>query len=815
MAVAAAACLVVVLTVLVAFISILGSRGKAIIARNDAQTAQKQAEVSEKAAVVARNDALRLAEQNKELADQENSARKKAEAATISESAQRKRADEEAQAARRSADVANRERLVADQRLYVATMNLAQLALDNGHSARLQDLLARYSEPAPGQDDPRGWEWYYLKSQSGQQLRTLPGHDHDVAFVAVSPDGSIIASGSNTEFEPVAFPFGKQPPPKVLRKGNIKLWNTKTGAEFRTFGQHEHTVRGLAFTPDGKRLISSDFQKLHIWEVATGRELPTKYDGQASAIAMRPDGKRLAIVDNDNLRIWDLEKDEEVKRFAVVPANLKRKISSARLAYSPDGTSLAGVVHLQPDFEALRDPQRRLKDFADRKPDCLAILWNPETGEAPTQIWGAGEYVVFSPEGNRIVTGFTTEAHIVASQVRVWEVSTGKAAVEPQQSAGPTFATAAFAPNGKTFCVSAGANIQVYDAVTGKVTTTLRGHKGTILSMAFSADGRYLVSAGNDNVIKIWTISGAEAFATLDVPATDVAVDGAQTLLVLANTDGKLQLWQLDQLKKIKEISIPFQWFRLLALSPDATRIAARNQHLATTVYSANEGKSVMSLPGQGEGSTSATLGGPAWSSDGKWIAAPVLGFSVGDSVKVWNSTTGKPHFNVPNARFVAFSSDSRQIVTGGRSESFAVWDFLAGRQVFTKRLNGADGRVEGPTCVAYSPDGKTVAAGFYSGRIALFSAKTGDQLLAMEGHANEVNRLIYTPDSRRLISASDDTTIKLWDTTTGMETFTLRGHSTGVWAISMSADGRWLVSAGGGGVHLRDIGRALPNIVP
>ena len=45
------------------------------------------------------------------------------------------------------------------------------------------------------------------------------------------------------------------------------------------------------------------------------------------------------------------------------------------------------------------------------------------------------------------------------------------------------------------------------------------------------------------------------------------------------------------------------------------------------------------------------------------------------------------------------------------------------------------------------------------------------------------------------------------------METFTLRGHGTGVWAISMSADGRWLASAGGGGVHLRDIGRPLPMV--
>jgi len=150
--------------------------------------------------------------------------------------------------------------------------------------------------------------------------------------------------------------------------------------------------------------------------------------------------------------------------------------------------------------------------------------------------------------------------------------------------------------------------------------------------------------------------------------------------------------------------------------------------------------------------------------------------------------------------------------VTGGRSEPIAVWDFLEGKSVFSKKLRESNGRTEGPLCVAFAPDGKSVAAGFYFGNIMIWDARTGEELMTLVGHTNEVNAILYTPDSRRIVSASDDATVKLWDTASGMEVITLRGHARRVSSAAMTADGRWLLTSGGGGIHVRDIGAPLPH---
>lgn len=96
---------------------------------------------------------------------------------------------------------------------------------------------------------------------------------------------------------------------------------------------------------------------------------------------------------------------------------------------------------------------------------------------------------------------------------------------------------------------------------------------------------------------------------------------------------------------------------------------------------------------------------------------------------------------------------------------------------------------------VAFSPDGRLVAAGFLNGGIKVWDVYTGMTVLSIEAHLASVNSVAFSPDSCWLVSAGRDKTIKLWDSLTGAEVLTLMGHPAEVRAVSFSPNGEWLAS--------------------
>ena len=177
------------------------------------------------------------------------------------------------------------------------------------------------SDAFPGSDDFTLNLW---DAATGKEIRTFTrtwlekdGHICGETSVAFSPDGKRLLSGSYDR--------------------TLKLWDAETGADLRTFIGHTEHFTSVAFSPDSTRLLSGSADKtLKLWDAATGAEVRTftGHSAWVSSVAFSPDGKRLLSGSGDEtLKLWDAETGKELRTFAG-----HSFISS--VAFSPDGKRL-------------------------------------------------------------------------------------------------------------------------------------------------------------------------------------------------------------------------------------------------------------------------------------------------------------------------------------------------------------------------------------------------------------------------------------------------------------------------------------------
>jgi WD40 repeat protein len=357
-----------------------------------------------------------------------------------------------------------------------------------------------------------------------------------------------------------------------------------------------------------------------------------------------------------------------------------------------------------------------------------------------------------------------------------------------------TVSSVVFGPDGQWLASGSLDNtVKIWETATGRELRTLVGHIGPVKAIARSADGNWLASGGNDKTIRIWKVESGQDVRVLtghngSVEAVAYSSDGRQ--LASGSTDNTIKLWDVATGAIISTLVQHSDWITSLAFSPDGRTLASGSADNTIKLWDVSKGRTIRTLKGHNDRVKSI-----AFSVDGQLLASG----SNDTTIKIWKVSSGHERLTLSGhmgkVLAVTFLPDGR-LASGSTEQEIKIWDTVRGREINSTSRQIQTATTEETESVAFSSDGRLVAAGRGDRKIELFESAGMKHLQTLEAHSSGFYSVAFSPDGRWLATGSNDDTVKLWDLQTGQQMPPLSGHTGYVTSVAFSIDGERLASA-------------------
>jgi len=726
-----------------------------------------------------------------------------------------------------------------------------------GHTDRVEQAVWNSDESriltASGDNTARVWD-----AETGDELLTLSGHSGDVSqavwnsdenrILTASDDGTaqvwdaetgeelVTLSGHTSVVYQAMWNSDESRIVTASGDGTARVWDAKTGEELLTLSGPADAVWQAVWNSDGSRILIAGCQRCpmclcsggiaQVWDASTGEGLITlSHSGDVSQAVWNSDESRILTAgcerrygggcSDGTARVWDAETGEEL-------------------------VTLLGHTDRVNQAAWNADESRILTASADG----TARVWDARTGEELLILFGHTGTVwqaVWNGDESRILTAGCgrrdTHGSCLEGTARVWDAETGEELVtllghtdRVNQAMWNSDETRILTTGCEFFndyvgiCVKGTA--RVWDAETGEELVILSGHGRYVARAVWNSDETRILTVGCDrfhdyadvcveSTARVWDARTGEELVILpDEGRVEQAVwNSDESRILTVSWDGTARVWDARTGEEL--VILPDEGRVEQAVwSSDESRILTVSGDGAARVWDARTGEELLTLS-----SLEGDVWQAVWNSDGSRILTAgcgrrdAHGSCVEGTARVWDAETGEELVTLSGheggVNQAMWNSDESRILTTSWDNTARVWDARTGEELVTLLVhtswavravwNGDGSRILTVGCARKHTRGPCL-----EGTARVWDAETGEELVTLLGHTDDVNQAVWNSDETRILTASRDGTARVWDARTGEELITLLGHTSRVVQAVWNADeSRILTASADGTVRL------------